>query len=267
MTDKNTEQLTPEVPKKRGGSTSLLLLLLLLLVGAAGAGFYFFGQDILVSDTPVAAAKPQKLSKMKVPARPKAARMPDAVKEEVVAEEKVAAVAPASAVFRQQKGKTADLSKVKPAPIPVFALSSGSYLYSGELSKAIAQIEKMGYEVSVSQKSESHEMTRLLVGRYDKPMAQNRLAEVKKIAKGSFLVAEDGKYAVYAGSFLSLDKARRAADLLYREGVRVDELQIRVDLPRTTIRFGGFVARDEAQKIARKLKKRGVMDPQIVSIK
>lgn len=266
MTDKNTEQMTPEVPKKSGGSARLLLLLL-LLVGAAGAGFYFFGQDLLVPDTPVATVKPQKPSKMKVPARPKAARKQDAVKEEVVAEEKVAVVAPVPAVVRPQKAKAADLPKLKPAPVPVFALSSGSYIYSGGLSKAIAQIEKMGYEVSVSQKTESHEMTRLLVGRYDKPMAQKRLAEVKKLEEGSFLVAENGEYAVYAGSFISLDKARRAADLLYQEGVRVDELQVKVDLPRTTLRFGGFVTRDEAQKVASKLKKKGVMSPRVVSIK
>lgn len=254
------------VKKNSGGGGSRVLRLLLLLLVAAGAGFYFFGMDLLLSDdAPVVTSQPPKPSKMKVPVRPQPSQPAEKVPEEVVTKEKVAAVPapPAAAVAKP---------KPQPAPKPVekepaFALASGSYLYQGSLKKAIAAIEAAGYKVSRSEKPEPHEMTRLLVGRYPRALAEKRLAEVKKLADGAFLAAEEGQFVVYAGSFISLDKARRAADLLYQQGLRVDEMQVTIDLPKTTLRFGQFVTRDEAEAAAKTLEKKGVLDPRVVSLK
>ncbi len=245
-----------EVPDKKGGPLRLLLLLV-LVIGGAGAGFYLFGQDLFSPDTPVTLVQPQKPSKMKVPARLQPVEKPEAVKEEVVSAKKIAAVVT----------KPVSVPAPPPASAPAFALTAGSYLYQGWLSKAITQVERMGYKVVSSKISEAHEMTRLLVGVYGRPLAEKRLAEVKKLSDGAFLAAEEGKFAVYAGSFLSLDKARRWADLLYQQGVIVRELQVKVDLPRTTLRFGSFATRGEAQKVVSRLTKLGVKKLQIVPFK
>ena len=248
FTEPSPESAPKEIPQKKGGS--LRLLLLLLVVAAAAAGFYLFGQDPFAPETPVALVDPQTPSKIKVPDRPATVDRSEGVEEEVVAAEKVAMIVPKPAPA--------------PAPAPAFALTAGSYLYRSELNRAIGQIEKMGYKVTSSQRLESHEMTRLLVGLFAKPMAVQRLAEVKKLSDGAFLVAEEGKYAVYAGSYIDLDQARRSADLLYLKGVKVEERRIKVDLPRTTLRFGGFATRGAAEKVASRLKKLRVAKLQIV---
>ena len=248
FTEPSPESAPKEIPQKKGGS--LRLLLLLLVVAAAAAGFYLFGQDPFAPETPVALVDPQTPSKIKVPDRPATVDRSEGVEEEVVAAEKVAMIVPKPAPA--------------PAPAPAFALTAGSYLYRSELNRAIGQIEKMGYKVTSSQRLESHEMTRLLVGLFAKPLAVQRLAEVKKLSDGAFLVAEEGKYAVYAGSYIDLDQARRSADLLYQKGVKVEERRIKVDLPRTTLRFGGFATRGAAEKVASRLKKLRVAKLQIV---
>ncbi len=245
-----------EVPEKSGGAIRLLLLL--LLVAAAG-GFYFFGQEFMTADAPVVKVAAQKPGKIKVPVRTQGVETSEAVKEEVVTKDVVAAVTPKVADVNPPPIKVAEPPKIEKLPVaPAFTLVSGSYLYRGSLARDIARIEKLGYKVERTQKAEPHNMTRLLVGHYPKALAKKRLAEVREIADGAFLVAEKGQYAVYAGSFLSLDKARRTADLLYQQGVRVEELQVKVDLPRTTLHFGSFTARSEAQKAVEELRKTGV---------
>ena len=252
FTEPSPESAPKEIPQKKGGS--LRLLLLLLVVAAAAAGFYLIGQDPFAPETPVALVNPQTPSKIKVPDRPAAVDRSEGVEEEVVAAEKVAMIVP----------KPEPAPAPAPAPAQAFALTAGSYLYRSELNRAIGQIEKMGYKVTSSQRLESHEMTRLLVGLFAKPLAVQRLAEVKKLSDGAFLVAEEGKYAVYAGSYIDLDQARRSADLLYLKGVKVEERRIKVDLPRTTLRFGGFATRGAAEKVASRLKKLRVAKLQIV---
>ena len=254
--DPPPESAMKEVSDKKGG-TARLLLFLVFVFGVAGAGFYLFGQVSVTPDPPVTLVTHPKPGKIKIPARSKPVEKFEGVKEEVVPADKVAAIVM----------KPGPVPAPTPAPKSVFALSAGGYLYSRELNQVIAQIEKIGYEVSSSQKLESHEMTRLLIGVYDKQLADKRLAEVKKISDGAFLVAEEGRYAVYVGSFLSLDKARRLADHLYESGVRVEERKVSVDLPHTTLRFGGFNTRTDAQKIVRKLEKQGIDKIQIVPFK
>lgn len=253
--------------KKTGGSSRSFILLLLLLVVAV-AGFYFYGMDLLrPADTPVKISSSRQTTKIKVPLRTRPQSVVEEVEEVVVPQEKVAVVE-----RKRQPATTPKPAPAKPAPRavavkPAFTLVSGSYLYQGSLKKAVQTIESAGFEVSRSEQPELHEVTRLLVGRYDKPLAQKRLNEVKKLADGVFLVAEEGRYAVYAGSYLSLDKARRAADLLYQQGVRVEEKQVRVDLPKTTLRFGRFVSHKDAENAAKKLGNRWVLKPRVISLK
>jgi cell division septation protein DedD len=253
-----------ERPRKNGGRSRLLLLLLLVVAGA-GAAFYLFGQDLFAPAQPVAQVERQKPSKMKVPERPQPVKKPEAVKDEVVSQAKIAAIIPTPPTVPALAPVPVPVEI--PAPVPVFALTAGSYLYKSNVNRVNRQVEKLGYKTTTSQSFESHEMTRLLVGRYPKSLAKKRLAKIQKFSDGAFIVAEGGKYVVYAGSFLSLDKARRLADLLYQQGVKTEERQAMVDLPRTTLRFGGFATRAEARKVVQKLEKLGVERLRIVPFK
>ncbi len=252
---------TEEVPHKKAGAPRLLILLLALIVGV-GAALYLFGQALNDPGPPVAPVKVQTQNKMKVPERPVAVVKPEEIKEEIVPAAKVAAV--------EEKPQALSVVVPKPAPpvlVPAFALTAGSYLNQGTVKKTLTRIEKMGYQVESSSVPEAREMFRLLVGRYAKSQALKKLAEIRKFSDGAFIAAEEGKYAVYAGSFLSIDKARRLADIVYAQGVRVDEVKAMVNLPRTTLRFGGFATRAEAQSVLHKLKKRGIVKLQIVPFK
>ena len=250
-----------ETPHKKAGA-SRLLILLLVLVGGIGVALYLFGQILTDPALPVAPVNVPTQSKMKVPARPAPVVKAGAIKEEIVPAEKVAAV--------ETKPQPVSVVAPKAAPpvlAPVFALSAGGYLNQMTLKKTISQIGKSGYRVESSQVPEPREMLRLLVGLYGKTEALKKLKQVQKLSEGAFMVAVEGEYAVYAGSFLSIDKARRQADRIYAQGVRVDEVKARVDLPRTTLRFGGFATRAEALRVMNKLQKKGVKKLQIVSYK
>ncbi len=276
MTEEKVEQeVQPAEVKKRGPSRLLILLLFGVLVAA---GTYFYGGDLLAPEAPVAVVAPKKPGKIKVPVRHEQQVVEEKVPEVVVPREEVAKVEPPD--LPPAEKKKAPAPKVVPAPAaeedtspakivarPVFALSSGSYLYSGALNAALAQLEQRGYEVRRSEKKETHQMTRLRVGVYARPEAEKRLAEVTKLAEGAFMVAEKGRLAVYAGSFISLDRARRVSDFLYQKGLRLDEIQVPVELSKTTLQFGAFSSRAEAEQAAAELKKHGVLNPQIVSLR
>ena len=249
------ESVLKEAPVRKGGRVQLLLVSLCVFAGIA-AGLYLFGQNLNAPEVSTALVEAQKPVKMKVPERPKPLAEEEGVKEEVVAIEKVAEVVT----------KTEPTPVSSPIPVPTVVLTAGSYISPRTVQQVTAKIDKLGYKVSSSQKKEPYEVTRLLVGSFEKAQANKRLAEIKKHAEGAFLLAEDGQYSVYAGSFISLDKARRAADILYQKGIRVDERQSKIDFSVTTLRFGEFVTEAEAQGTLNKLKKKGVEKLKIVSL-
>jgi len=241
-----------EAPVRKGGRVQLLLVSLCLLAGI-GAGLYLLGQNISTPAVPVTEHKPVK---MKVPERPSPMAQEEGVKEEIVTQEEVAVIS--------TKSEPTPVSN--PVPVTTMVLTAGSYISPRTVKQVSAQIEKLGYKVSSSQKKEPYAVTRLLVGRFEKDTATKRLAEVKKHAEGAFLMAENGKYSVYAGSFVSLDRARREADILFQKGIRVDERQSTIDFSVTTLRFGEFASEAEAQGTLDKLKKKGVEKLKIVSL-
>ncbi len=238
-----------------------ILLLLILLIGIAVAGLYLFGQDPSSSDVSGVASESQTSIKMKVPERPESK-----IKSEILAEKKIT------------KKVAEVLTTVTPAPVVaeklasapgqpvIFTLETGNYLEADKFEKVRSLLEKQGYQTELVRSREQHSMYRLLVGVYGKPLAQKRLEEVTKISDGAFLAAEEGKFAVYAGSFLSAEKARRLADTLYKAGVKVMEKRAPVELPVSSLRFGGFATRAEAEKALRGLDSQGLKNIKIVPV-
>jgi len=148
-----------------------------------------------------------------------------------------------------------------------FQLVTQKFLPTAELTRALGLLEQQGYQVKRSEKSQKTPMTRLLVGTYSRKLAERRLIEVREHAEGAFLVAgAENKFDLYAGSFASLDRARRAADRLYQRGIRVEERRIEISLPQTRLSFGQFASREQAAQAAALLHQAGLVPVQIQAL-
>ncbi|WP_020676634.1 SPOR domain-containing protein [Geopsychrobacter electrodiphilus] len=262
------ELVVGERPSSKSRGVKLLLFLMLVVVMGCVI-YYLLGQyivDVEPSATSGALTSVIKINRPDSPVIP----LEEGVKVEIVPVEKLASVEPSPPRVAASNPEVDPVPMVvapaKAVGTPAYVLASGRYLYSDKLNKAISQIEKMGYKTTRTSINEEHKMTRLLLNRFDtKAMAEKRLAEILPKIAGAFIVAEAGKFALYAGSYLSLDMARRDADYLFAEGIRTVESSVSVALPRTTLTFGSFATRDEALKVADKLKKKGVLAPKVVS--
>jgi cell division septation protein DedD len=266
--------------KKKPLSLLAVLLLLLLVLGVAG-GLFLLAQNLIPPEAEVTPYAAQKNTIIQIPAQP--APLPaEGVTEEVVSSERVATAVDdlppqAEKPLVAQALETPVRVEAPPEP-PVtpavkaevkqlFALESAGYLSAGAVKKARARLEQLGYATTRSRHSEKHKMTRLLVDLYPKPQAEARLAEIRVLSEGAFMAAEHGKFAVYAGSFLSAANARKLAERLRRKGVEIREIAVPVDLQSTRLKFGSFSSRDQALKVAAKLKKNGLGDLQVVPVK
>lgn len=151
----------------------------------------------------------------------------------------------------------------KPAPAPVvggdYTLSAGAFAMQSSVDGVTKKIRKLGYEPQVTEIKRKVEMTRLLVGVYSPDVAKQKLREVKKVSSGAFSLNKGSKTAVYAGSFLVLDKARVFSDTtLSKNGIRVTEEPIKVDRPLQRVTFGSFATRDDAAAASRKVAGKGL---------
>lgn len=241
----------PENRVTRGKSPwTISLLVLLALLAIAIFALMRAGTDPEVEVVQLGTEGGFTSAKIKVPPR---SSSPE------VAVQAVATPAPASAA--------PPLEVQAPAETARFQLVTQQFLSAAELTSALKLLEQQGYDVRRSEKNKTLRMTRLLVGHYTRKLAERRLAEVLQYAEGAFLVAgSDNKFDLYAGSFASLDHARRAADYLYQRGVRVEERSIEIALPQTRLRFGRFASREQARQAADRLLKAGLVPVQVEAL-
>ncbi|AMV71684.1 SPOR domain-containing protein [Desulfuromonas sp. DDH964] len=266
----------PEPPPAKSNSLRRILLLLLLLIVLAGAAFYFLGGVPEPEPRPAVVAKKQTVT---VPAPPAAPRDPAPV----------AAQAPAKAEPAAQpaaKPEPAATAKVETAPVakpaapapakeappaaPVVApvaqaapageytLRSGAYLLQSSIASAEKVVRKLGYEPVWTPIEREVAMTRLKVGSYAPAEAAAKVAELASVAPDAFILTRDGQATVYAGSYLILDKGRRFADQLYRQGIRVEEEPAMVRETLQQLSFGDFADRQAADAALARAKAAGL---------
>lgn len=133
-----------------------------------------------------------------------------------------------------------------------FTLRSGAYLLRSSLAQVEKRVRKLGYQPVLTPVRREVAMTRLRVGTYQPAEAAAKLASLAKAAPDSFVLTHDGKSTVYVGSYLILDQARRYADQLYGQGIRVEEEPATVMQTLQLVSFGEFTNRKEAAAAAAK---------------
>ena len=88
--------------------------------------------------------------------------------------------------------------------------------------------------------------------------AESELQQLKKVTGDAFLVAKDGSYALYAGSYYTDGTLKTARQRLESKGIKpvVRKANIAVKMARLTA--GNFSTAEEAGKASMKLKKMGL---------
>jgi len=170
------------------------------------------------------------------------------------AEQKTAEPATSPQVFETSTGAKPEAAQ----PAGAYSLTAGTYLLDSSVKSVSGKIRAFGYKPVTHPVKRKVSMTRLKVGTFPVPEAERRKAELKSIAPGVFGITEGDTETVYAGSFLILDKARRYADKLYVQGIKLEEVPVEVEQTLHRVTFGSFATKDAAREAARQAAADGV---------
>ncbi|GAW66204.1 sporulation domain protein [Geoanaerobacter pelophilus] len=229
---------------------------------------------------PAAAAKPAATAKEAKPAA-KEAKPAAATKETKTAAAKPAAkeTKPAAKEAKQAaaakpakeakaaktaKAETAAPSKsAKPAAkaaTGVYALDINGDLAESEMGPVTAKLKKAGISHLVKIKTQKGEpMHRLFLADFgDRNEAIEQLGRLKQVAPNAFMLKENGRYAVYGGSFMREGKAAVEQDRLFDKGVKLLLQKATIPVSVVKLRAGSFPDQASAQKAAANLKSAGL---------
>ena len=236
--------------------------------------------------TPAKEAKPATAAKDAKPATAAKAKPAAATKEAkpaATAKSKPAATAKSKPATAAKEGKPA-AAAAKPAPKPaaeakaakgaapktakatakpaagVYALEINGDLAESEMGPVTAKLKKAGISNVVTSKAQKGEpMHRLFLADFgDRGEAAEELERLKMVAPSAFMLKENNRYAVYAGSFLREGKAAVEQDRLYDKGVRLMLKEATTPVSVVRVRAGSFADQASAQKAAGNLKKSGL---------
>lgn len=190
----------------------------------------------------------------------KAEAAPAKVKAAVKGEEKKA-TAPA-------KAKTAKAAVVKDAGdkkqgekgAGEYTLRIGEYVVVDSMAADKEKAQDAGLTPVVKQGPKKKEpMVRLYLGEFaDQESARRELAKLREATVDGFVLNEGGKYRVYAGSYFVEGRAAKERDRIAAKGVKLTLRKSAVAVPTYILTAGKFSNRDDAVKMAAKLKQKGL---------
>jgi cell division septation protein DedD len=198
--------------------------------------------------TAAPAPKPQASATAPPPSKPVAAAAAPMAKQQ-----------PAPAKTGEKAGKQAGKQAVKKRGGP-FRLLIGDFGPDKALSSVQAKLKKCGISpVWKKVMTAAEPMNRIFVARYnDQENAEAQLGKVKKITGDAFLIADNGGYSLYAGSYLSADKAAAEQKKLGSRGVKTGIRKVKVPVRVTRVTAGSYASSEEALKAAALVKKHGI---------
>jgi hypothetical protein len=140
-----------------------------------------------------------------------------------------------------------------------YTLVVGSYVLKSSLRADKVKVEKSGLKTSVMPgKMKSEPMNRLLVSEVDSyPAAKEELSRIKTASKDAFFLRNNNRYAIYAGSYFSDDRAAQEQERLRKLGFAPILKKSQAPVPTYSLTAGSYPTRDAALKGAERLKKLG----------
>jgi cell division protein FtsN len=141
-----------------------------------------------------------------------------------------------------------------------YQLHVGDYTSEESLADAKAKVRKAGFSAVVKRQGEKRmTMNRLYHSSHgDKNSAEQALAMLKKEIDGPFILRENGKYVVYAGSYQNEQTALGEQERLSLLGTTLVLRKADVKLPVSRLTTGSFPSKEAAQKGGARLKKMGL---------
>lgn len=268
------QHLNESEAAKPGARRQLFLLLALLLVLVGAAAYFFLGeppapeaplpatpvrQPIALPPPPVSSEEALvKTEQMPPPpaavGEPAAPAAEPALPVEAAAPAGQAAPAPPPATAAPAPAPASDA----PAKAGAYSLQAGAFLVKSNLRAAEATVRRLGYEPRVKVVRRTLPMVRLRVGGFFAEEGEAKLKSLKTVAPDAFLIRQGDFVLVYAGSYQDLDRARRAADHLYQQGIRVEEEPTTAEVPLSLLSFGDFADRRAAEQAAVKAQAAGL---------
>ncbi len=169
--------------------------------------------------------------------------------------------APSSGEASSSPVKTAAVNKPNPSEKDggKFSVQVGTYVMKETMLADKAKLEKAGFNAAViSGPKKSEPMNRLLVAEFSSySSAKSELDRLGKVAKGAFMVQERGRFAVYAGSYFSRDRAVEEQKRLRGKGFVPLIKNSEVPVATYTLISGSFATREDAEQQAGRLRKLG----------
>ena len=223
---------------------------------------------------PATEAKPAAAAKNTTPqpgGRAKLAEKPAGEKQQAVAKQPAAVKPPVAAQKPAlEKSATAAATKTKaPAKVatPRFTLEINGDLAESEIAPVLAKLKQAGVgNVIKSKTSKGEPMHRLFLADFaNHDEAAEELERLKLAAPSAFLLKENGRYAVYAGSYLREVKATTEQNRLQAKGVQLLLKNVTAPVAVYKVRAGAFADQAGADRAAKAAQKAG-LSPKVVKI-
>lgn len=140
-----------------------------------------------------------------------------------------------------------------------YSLVVGTYVLESTLKADKAKLEKAGLHPSIAAgPKKNQQMNRLIVAEFEsETAARAELDRVKTVSKDAFLLRENGKFTVYAGSYYHHDRAVDEQERLRGQGFAPILKKSVAPVGSWKLTVGGFPTRDAAQEEAAKLRTMG----------
>jgi hypothetical protein len=204
-------------------------------------------------------APPIKTAKPEAPAVKEA--KPVAVSEKKPVAKAAAETKPVAKQAAGESGKTPHKAKVTAkTAAPAYVLELKDDLAPSEIRPVMAKLKQAGIGHVVQTKSQKGEpMHRLFLADFgNRDEALEELERLKLATSDAFMLKENGRYAVYAGSYLRKAKATVEQDRLLAKGVKLLVKDATAPVAVVKVRAGSFADQASAEKAAKSLKKGGL---------
>jgi len=140
-----------------------------------------------------------------------------------------------------------------------FTLIAGTYVLKTTVLADKAKLEKAGLRPVINVGRKRNEtMNRLVVAEFASySSAHAELGRVKKVSKDAFVLHNNGRYVVYAGSYYRTERAIEEVERLKKHGVSPVVKKSAAPVSSYTLTVGDFPTREAARKGEDRLKKLG----------
>ncbi|RII25197.1 MAG: SPOR domain-containing protein [Geobacter sp.] len=163
-------------------------------------------------------------------------------------------------------GKTSKTT-IKKHAAGAYTLVIGEYVGEKSAVSVQAKLKKLGIRpVTRTKALRSEPMNRLYLGSFESHQsADAALDDLKKFTPDGFLLQENGKYAVYAGSYFNEAKAAIEQDRLYEKGFKLVMKKTKAPVHVVRLTAGRYDGKKSAGRDIASLKKQGI-SPHLVKV-